>query len=410
MAYKGKTLDQMTSSERAKRVAELVRTKNTSAIKNPQYLPANLRKERELNTRLKQPIVPGSTVTNRDLAHQRSAAVTTEFGADAVPKAEQQGRDVSGWYDQYLAQLNAYQQGVKASQDKATQNLAGLATINQGPVEQAPQGPGSNASVAGLGQQAQLSRSNQFANLQGVSEVQGKNANDYAAALAHVIGPGQKLSAQAGEQQKVKDLVSKIGAFKTSFDAETKSGESKNVQAAESNRIARKAFNLKETTAKSADADKTIKRRLASKKWAQTTDTTYGISNGAVSSLRKQGPSGRAKLESMKAKRDKLLHPPKDKSSSTYKDPFGNTRDARIGRTSDFRKIVEDAKQTAALHKKKTGKTLSWREVLNIIGPDYKTTNVDVLNGAVQVGALGKVGPNTAKALEALGLDPARYK
>src|SRR6185295_16873835 len=62
-------------------------------------------KQRQLNKRLNAPVVAGSPLTIRDLAHQTKAAATLQFGGDAVGLAQQEARDKAGWYQQYQDQL-----------------------------------------------------------------------------------------------------------------------------------------------------------------------------------------------------------------------------------------------------------------------------------------------------------------
>jgi len=408
--YKGKMLSQMSAGERQKRIAELVASHNTGAIKDAKYLPAAQRKQRELNTRLAQPIVAGSSVTNRDLAHQRSAATDLQFGANAVGKAAQQGKDVSGWFADYLRELNQHSQNVGQIGQQAQSNLTNIGSsirgldqsqldkqVGSAQADAASRGQVVEPGVAQRGSDASAVRQALLASMQGVQNQQAAGSSTYADALAHVVGPGQKLQAQAQERGKLTDLESKIGAFRTNFDATTKADEAKTV-------LANQAFNLNQDKATNTAKTAAASRKAAAHKWAQATNTTYGLSNGAVAQLRKTA-AGKARLEKAQAARDKLLHPPKS-PSTTDKDEYGNTLVQRTSRTSDFRKALKAAQSAPTVKgQKKTAASVA--ATLSVL---YPTMNQDVLLGAAQMALLKRVGPNTAKALAQLGVDSTRYR
>src|SRR5262245_31658147 len=82
-------------------------------------LTPDLRRMREQRIRLAQPIVPGSAITERELAREATAAGDVRYGSLEADQrralAEQQAaqRDVGGWYDQYLQQVAQHSQNVQ---------------------------------------------------------------------------------------------------------------------------------------------------------------------------------------------------------------------------------------------------------------------------------------------------------
>src|SRR3954447_14034712 len=71
-----------------------------------------------LDKRLSAPITEGSSITERDLAHQAQAAETVKYGPEAASLRENLGteqtraRDTGGFYDQYISQLAANRKAV----------------------------------------------------------------------------------------------------------------------------------------------------------------------------------------------------------------------------------------------------------------------------------------------------------
>src|SRR3954465_14357453 len=105
-AYQGKKLAQMTSTERAARIKALIASHNTSAIPD-KYLPAKQAGQRNLNARLDAPVVPGSGLSNRDLAHEATAATQLQYGPAQQALNTQIGSNLNqprvtgGYYDQW---------------------------------------------------------------------------------------------------------------------------------------------------------------------------------------------------------------------------------------------------------------------------------------------------------------------
>src|SRR4051812_40335320 len=96
------------------------------------YLTPKQLMQRRLNKRLDQPIVPGSTVTNRDLSHEADAAMTVKYGPRETQEKQTLGeeknraRDTAGWYDQYQAAVAQHSRNVQAIGGMAAQTGLGL--------------------------------------------------------------------------------------------------------------------------------------------------------------------------------------------------------------------------------------------------------------------------------------------
>lgn len=185
------------------------------------------------------PIVPGSSINNKTLGQQSAAAVTEKYGpADAatrtaVGQAAQHETDIGSWYDAYLKELATHQQNVAGIQQQAQNSVNGLATI-QGPAGAQPQDPG-NQDVAA---KAQAIREALLGAMKGGLIGEGRAASTYADTLAHVVGPGQKLTAKtkaADATKTARDQLTELGrekgAYRTDFEDTARQNETKNVLA-----------------------------------------------------------------------------------------------------------------------------------------------------------------------------------
>lgn len=95
-------------------------------------------------------------------------------------------------------------------------------------------------------------------------------------------------------------------------------------------------------------------------------------------------------------------HPSGSGPRSGGKDQYGNSRDQRLGRNSDYRKVLTDATTIVAALKQR-GKPVSFGNVYAGVAPEYGSANIDVVKGAVQQ-ALGGVDSTTYKRLTRLGV------
>jgi hypothetical protein len=219
-------------------------------------LPANLRQQRDTNARLATPIVPGSSMTEGALANAAQAATTTRYGPQERSLTEQQGiaqqtqRDTGSFYDQYLADLaqhaqnvTAFQQGANQALQQTAQGITGLsgaegAALQQQANQTAVPGVAPAGNLAPMASDAAAVRQAMIGTFQAQQALQGANANTYADTQARVVGPGQKLSAQAQAAGRTRDVGKQIqslrdeeGAFNQQFRDTRRQDEFKNVLA-----------------------------------------------------------------------------------------------------------------------------------------------------------------------------------
>jgi hypothetical protein len=224
---------------------------------DPSQLPAAMRQQREMNTRLNAPITPGSSMTERDLANAAGAATTVRYGpqedqlGQQLGVAQQTQRDTGSFYDQYLADLRqhssnvaAYQAGAQAALGQTAAGITGLSGAQGAELQAqanqaaAQQGVTPAENLAPMLSDAAAIRQSLIGSFQAQQALQGANANTYADTQAHDVGPGQKLAAQAQAagrtrdvRKQVENLKSEEGAFNQQFRDTRRQDEFKNVLA-----------------------------------------------------------------------------------------------------------------------------------------------------------------------------------
>jgi hypothetical protein len=122
-----------TTAQRS-RIQRLLANPGTRHLLADRFLSPAQQQTRKTIAFNRTPVVPGSTVTNKDLASQRDAAAALKYGGAET----QAGRDIAsrqaavgqtgGYFDNYLAELRAHeanQAQINAQSQAATQGLAG---------------------------------------------------------------------------------------------------------------------------------------------------------------------------------------------------------------------------------------------------------------------------------------------
>jgi hypothetical protein len=239
-------------------LARALKNPGLRAKLDPKYLSKTQAASRALNTRLNAPITPGSTTTERDLAHQAEAATTVKYGPQDRKLAEQLGvsrqteQDTSGFYDQYRQALQqhatnvqAYQAGAQQALQQTAQGITGLGQQAAVQMQQqanagaATQGVAPAGDLSALANAAMATRQGVMGSFQNQATLQGQAANTYADTQANVVAPGQKLSALAQArgktkdiQQKQADLATEKGAYNQTFRDTRRQDEFKNQLAA----------------------------------------------------------------------------------------------------------------------------------------------------------------------------------
>lgn len=287
------------------RISKLASNPGTRAALVDKFLtPAQLR-QRQLNQRLNTPVTPGSSLTNRDLAHQRSAATTVEYGAAdqalgaKLAGAQQQQKDQASWYQQYQDQVNKLRGDIANNSDQAVTQAQGLTSAVGQLGKDTAVGTGS---VADDASKASAIRQALSASFGAMMASKGTNAKNYADQLADVVVPGQKLTAlnqSAKDVGSVRDQIAALarekGAYGSKFMSDTVANEQKNVlanqaltgkTAAEQAANALKAAGLSETT-RSHKANENIKKQSAAQKVAADAAkiNQYGYTASAWSAL-----------------------------------------------------------------------------------------------------------------------------
>lgn len=242
MAYKGRKLAQLSPADRAARIAHLVATHNTAAVPTKFLTGANAKfaRQRLMNERLDTPVVPGDTMTNRDLSREATAATQTQYGPLMASQALQP-KQTSDYYAQYLATLK----GIQSSQAAQGQQLAttlgniGAAGQQQAQTEntrvedQAAQDARNRGAVqdpslaANAANAAQVTR-NIATGAAGTAGVVGQNAANFLGAL-QAAGGASKLAALNKNTSDALQTKREAGAFKTQYVGKRRSEEATNV-------------------------------------------------------------------------------------------------------------------------------------------------------------------------------------
>jgi hypothetical protein len=207
---------------------------------------------------LDMPVTPGSSITRRQAMRMAKNATNVRYGGQEtgvnqqIAQSQQLGRDQAGWYQQYLDALKGYQtdtQNRAAATNAAVQAEANsFRTLDQGNLTAQQQAMNADAANRGATVDPRLAQDASNASvvrqaLQGglgaLIAQQGLSAGNQAANLAQVVGPGQRLQAQAqnmrqqgalGEQ--LTGLKGQEGSFAQQFIDSLTQDEAKNILAA----------------------------------------------------------------------------------------------------------------------------------------------------------------------------------
>ena len=184
------------------RVRKLAKDPGTRSTIPTRLLPQQYRQARELNARLDAPVAPGSGLTGRQLGRDTKSYVTQKYGMG--DQAEQQGirtqqqlnTDTTGWYDKYLQDLRTHAANINTFAD---QNVAQTQGAGQGIANVAQQALAGQGDPVSQGMNAQAADTRQLyaGSFFGQASAVGTANKNYASTVANVVGPGQRLQAQA---------------------------------------------------------------------------------------------------------------------------------------------------------------------------------------------------------------------
>jgi len=395
------------AESRKQRVARLSKNPATRAsLKDADLTPALLA-ERRKNKRLAQPIVPGSDISRRELAHQREAAVTTKFGPDAQAKEAQRQRDVGGWYDTYVQELARHRQNVLGQNAQAQQQLAGISQAARGldtqtlanqlaPSVQDATARGMQVSpdLAQVAGGAASTRQGLLANFMAQSQQLGANAGNYASNLAHVVGPGQRLQGLAQTQRRRDDLDREIGAFRTGFESDARDQARKAV-------LENQAFGLDTAKFEADQANQSFDNQLAAQRFELDASDTAADNARADAAAREKGKS-------------KVKWQP-DAAQAKARAGVGRTielaKTLRAGKGVRNPKFVDDEvtpdQPEWIIKPGKHSRQKAARALLN----DPKALDPALVSAALDIAYMGYLHPNTVKKLHAGGykVNPMGY-
>lgn len=385
---------------------KLAEDPNTRAGVADKFLKPKDLATRNLNRRLDAPAVPGSTLTNRDVAHTRKAAVQTRYGdqeqalGTQITSQETQNRDMQSAYDSYVKELAGHQANVRANTEAANTAVQALMGQQQaqGPTAQAP---GTSAQVAGDAQKDSAIRQALLGSFGALTANTGRSAADYADTLAHVVGPGQRLQAGAQGQRtlnatrgQLTALKGQEGAYGVQVEGQVKGDESRNV-------LAMKALGLKENTAQtSADIAK-----------SRITETTRH--NQASEKIQADNPSKQKTAQEVAFFKKHGYYPPtgpgtskKPKVVAPKSGPGSLTPDKESSVVSNINQIVGIIKSSPA--KDDNGQPLDDHalrtHLLNGTNPTKKAVDPRIVNIAFDLARNGYLSPANVQAAHDLGI------
>ncbi len=254
MATKKKTLAQQLAADPARRAKYLANPGLRSKLPDSMLTPAQ-RAQRRRNTENAKPVTKGSDLTRGELARESRTATDLRYGpaerqlGTERGRAEQQGRDMGSFYDQYLAELQkhtANTQQINAQSQQQLNTLAGglqaldqgQATAQQGEAQAQAAQRGATANLGTTASDASLVRQQGLAGMIAQAGATGAATSRYASTQAGVVAPGQKLQQAAISQRQVVDLGQKLvdlatdkGAFDADYRSRRTADEQKNVLA-----------------------------------------------------------------------------------------------------------------------------------------------------------------------------------
>lgn len=397
------------------------------------YLTPAQRKQRILNARLNAPVVPGSSVTGRDLAQESNAATALRYGPQEralttqQAQARQQGIDQAGWYDQYKADLQQHATNTGQISAAAVGQMnatgAGLRGLDQSNLQQQQGALNADAATRGataatLGPEADAAsrvRQQMLAGFANQQSATGAANQTYADSNANVVAPAQKMRARAQSAADVRAIGDKLisvaadkGAYQQQYRAGVKSDEAKNVLAQQA-LTGKTAVDLAKITATTTRADRTAADRKAAAA-GKVNQWGYTAAQWAAMTVEQR----RAIIKGDKTK-PKKVRPTTGPGSAAY--------DRKVAANNKVRATIETAradaeniigKQVAVLgvdgkpevdtDGKPTNRTrpVTREEARANLRKRYK--DADVANAAIELAQDGYVHPVTAQRLRSRGI------
>jgi hypothetical protein len=421
-------------------LARALKNPGLRAKLDPKFLSAPQRASRTLNARLNAPIVPGSSTTERDLAHEAQAAQTVRYGPQDAALGQQLGvaqqteRDTGSLYDQYRAALQQHSANISAFQAGAQQALGalqqGVTGLGQqsavqmaqsaAPTQSAVAAP--SADLATLANQALAVRQSQAGSFGAEQALTGAAANTYADTQANVVAPGQKLGALAQARgrtrdvrQKQADLATEKGAFNQQFRTERRQDEFKNMLAATTlnanvaqdqaqNQIANQRITSQET-----QTNQRIKSQESQTKARLTSQERQ--TKARLETQSRQGQLNRANQRELARLRRKEKAA---QEAATGKEAFRQKYGVDLQPTAAHNRARDDVQNAQAAfgqvgkittRKDGTKKRVTTDEVVSVLR-NGGTSNV-LIRAAIEMRRYGHITPGTAARLHKAGYSVA---
>lgn len=423
MAYKGKSLDVLKKSDPGgfkARIAHLIATGNSAAVPT-KYLPAGAGKilqQRNLKARLDSPVTPGSSLTNRDLAHEAASTIQTTYQPQEQAMNAQEGQLVNQranlpqYYQNYLGVLKGAQTqagadaartganiaalGASAQQAATTQDASVLARMQQDAQSRgATVDPSlaANAANAASSSRSVADAQAGTANLLGLAQQGLLRMTEAGAGLAQQEGIGKLNAQQSQLAQQNTALKREEGLANQAYRTKRRSDEVTSV--------ATSSLAGVNAAAKAAGVEQGAKRVSIAQQNADTA-AKRAASAGQPSTVAKPpsnytgSPADWNALS--RSARDAYVkaHPTgKGTSKTNTKDQYGNTPLQRRSAASAYKKAL------------RIGRVIGGNDpsqILLALTQKFPSVDDTILAGAAQEAALGHIGPKTAAHLKRRGV------
>ena len=332
------------------RVKKLAARPGTRSKIPDRLLPEQYRAARAQRRYLDASVAPGSSLTNRQLSRDTKSYITQKYaqGDQAETQAinTQQGlnRDTTGWYDQYLNDLRTHARniGTFADQNVAQTQGAGQGIASAGTQALAGQ---TDPISRGINAQAADTRARYAGSFAGQASAVGTADKNYASNQAYVVGPGQKLQAQAQGGRTLQTMREKAAARADAKGADAQLYRSGRIndefKIAAADAIAKgKSVTSIKTAKIRADASRDVARTGAASKtppvpyytWAQWKSMSPAEKRAAVKDYQKKPRAPKDPKAPGKPKADKgglKSSDPQKRFSSAYSQVAASTHDGK---------------------------------------------------------------------------------
>lgn len=383
---------------------------------------------------LDQPITPGSSITRRQAQRMAKNATGVRYGQQEtglnqqLSQNQQLGRDQSGWYQQYLDALKGYQTDTAQRATDTNTAVKALSdsfrALDQGNLTAQQQSMNADAANRGASVDPRLSQDASNASLvrqalQGslgaLIAQHGLTASNQASNLANVVGPTQRLQAQAQNmrqqgalQEQKTSLKGQEGNFAQQFLDSLRQDEAKNILAASiaSGKDLTSQERITETTRhnKAQEHNTAASRRAAAKAKGQTVNA-YGYTAkewAAFTPEQRQQKMAQVKKEQRAPHQGKNAPKPTTGPGSITQGQENTLVKPITNATSWVRRLKAQGKNQAQIRQVLlSGLSAKGSNGVALNIPKFDTYAV---NAAMDLGFLGGLSAANVKALHKMGI------